>query len=229
MSPEGDRAIASPVEASTAEVNATNFLSASSWSLVKSAIIDKSSTAIFVPKDLFEKKTVFQSKLFRPSSIALWILLKSISLFSPLRRKLIKACGTFISGLAIAYRSLTPLAWSSPALMLLSRYVSQTMKIVVYREGTGDIILDDSSLTVDAVPTKLRMAATRSSGYVFIFSAVGSCSWLTSFILSVVASYSLLLTVFLKAPSAVLSGIQIGARGKEGTFARSTPVSCLLE
>ena len=117
MSPKGDRAIiASPVEISAAEANATNFVSASSWSLVKSVIIYMSSTAIFVYKDLIEKKTVFPGKSFRPSSVALWIILKSISLFSPLRRKLVKSCGTFISGLVIAYRSLTPLAWRSQPL-----------------------------------------------------------------------------------------------------------------
>ena len=194
MSPEGDRTIiAFPVETSAAEAYGTNFVFASSRSLVKSVKIDMSSTAIFLHKDLLKKKTVFLSKSFRPSSTALWIILKSISLFSLLRRKPVKSCGTFISGLVIAYRSLTSLAWRSPTFMLLSRYVSQTMKIVVYREGADDIIQDDSSLTVDAEPTKLRMAATRSSMYVFIFPAVGSWSWLTIFRSSMVASYSLLL------------------------------------
>ena len=72
-----------------------------------------SSTAIFVHKDLIKKKTVFPGKSFCPSSLALWIILKSISLFSPLQRKLVKSCGTFTSGLVLAYRSLTPLAWRS--------------------------------------------------------------------------------------------------------------------
>ena len=83
------------------------------------------------------------------------------------------------------------------------------MKIVVYREGANDIIQEDSSLTVDAAPTKLLMAATRSSMYVSIFPAVGSGSWLTIFRSCMIASYSLLLTVFLKAPSVVLNGINI--------------------
>ena len=91
MSPKEDRAIiASPVETSAAEANATNFVSASSWSLVKSVIVYMSSTAIFVHKDLFEKKTVFPGKSFRPSSVALCIILKSISLFSPVQSKLVK-------------------------------------------------------------------------------------------------------------------------------------------
>ena len=112
MSSKGDRAIiASHVEISAAEANATNFVCASSWSLVKSVIIYMLSTAIFVHKDLIEKKTDFPGKSFSPSLVALWIILKSISLFSPLRRKLVKSFGTFVSGLVIAYRSLTPLAW----------------------------------------------------------------------------------------------------------------------
>ena len=103
------------------------------------------------------------------------------------------------------------------------------MKIEVYWAGTVDIILDANPLIIDAMPTKLRMEAARSSKYVLIFAVDGSSSWLTIFRSSMTASYNLLFMVFLIAPSAVLSGTEISARGKHRTLSRLTHVSCLLE
>ena len=60
MSPEGDRTnIVSPVEISGAEAYATNFVFASSWSLVKSVIIYMSSTAIFCIKICSKRRRFF--------------------------------------------------------------------------------------------------------------------------------------------------------------------------
>ena len=86
------------------------------------------------------------------------------------------------------------------------------------------IILDAISLIVDPVPTKLRIAEARSIKYVLIVEAGGSASKFTTLRSLIEASYNLLLTVFLIAPSGVLSGIETGARGKHSTFSQDQPL-----